>query len=528
MASSNGENFTIQGCNLVTLLKRLETATTRLEDVTIFQEQRFKTPSPAIADSSEPTPKAVANGSTTIPALQSTQKVAHVVPAEVTPKSVEAFNELIKQHVMPLVSLSKDLDSVLSHQTELLLSAFEKERDVINAALKSKQLKPDDADFQNIIIKPINSIIMKIIEIKDGNRTHPNFNALNALAEGVAVLGWVCVSTPMSYVPEFKDSAQFWTNRVLKDYKSKANEGNEGAKLWVEWVKLYLAVFDELKAYVKEWATTGLVFKGDMEFMDAIKEKATSAPKGGASSSVPPPPPPPPPANLFDNLEKANNESSGAGMGAVFAELSKGEGITSGLKKVDKSQMTHKNPELRKKSVPQPPKKPQSLSTKDTKPVVTVKAAKKELLDNKWMILNQVDAGLIELEVFMDQSVFIGNCIGTVVKLNGKVNAVSMNNCEKVGVVIERAVSSVELNKCKSCEVQVIEWVPVMSIDQSESISLYLTGTEASNVELYSSGTTALNVNLPDGDDTKELAVAEQFKTTVVGGKLVTVAVNGE
>ena len=34
-------------------------------------------------------------------------------------------------------------------------------------------------------------------------------------------------------------------------------------------------------------------------------------------------------------------------MGAVFAEINKGEGITANLKKVDKSQMTHKNPELR-------------------------------------------------------------------------------------------------------------------------------------------------------------------------------------
>ena len=34
-------------------------------------------------------------------------------------------------------------------------------------------------------------------------------------------------------------------------------------------------------------------------------------------------------------------------MGGVFAALNKGESVTSGLKKVDKSEMTHKNPELR-------------------------------------------------------------------------------------------------------------------------------------------------------------------------------------
>lgn len=35
------------------------------------------------------------------------------------------------------------------------------------------------------------------------------------------------------------------------------------------------------------------------------------------------------------------------GLGGVFAALNKGEGVTSGLKKVDKSEMVHKNPELR-------------------------------------------------------------------------------------------------------------------------------------------------------------------------------------
>lgn len=531
MTNSTTENFSIQGYNLVTLLKRLETATARLEDVTVFQEQRVKSSEGGATKSAVDAPKAV-------PAIESAAKSAAPAPVAavaVVPPPVKAFEELIADHVNPLVALSKELDPVLNHQVELLLSAFEKEREVINAALQSKTIKPSDTEFQELIIKPINSIIMKIIELKDGNRTHSSFNALNAMAEGVSVLGWVCVPTPVSYVPEFKDSAQFWTNRVLKDHK---NKDDAESKKWVEWVKIYLNVFDQLKAYVKEWATTGLVFKGDKVFGDAISASksaaasaAVSAPASSGGAPPPPPPPPPPPADLFDNLDKSSAPAAPTGgMGAVFADLNKGEGITSGLKKVDKSQMTHKNPELRKKTVPQPPRKPQSLSTKPASSPVAAAAKPpvKELQDNKWMILNQVDAGLIEIDVAMDQSVFIGNCVGTVVKLNGKVNAVSMNNSTKVGVVIDRAVSSVELNKCKSCEVQVMEWVPVMSIDQSESVNLYLTGEKAADVEIYSSGTTALNINVPDGDDVREMPVAEQFRTVIVDGKLQTVAVSGE
>lgn len=38
-------------------------------------------------------------------------------------------------------------------------------------------------------------------------------------------------------------------------------------------------------------------------------------------------------------------------MNSVFASLNQGESVTKGLKKVDKSEMTHKNPELRASSV---------------------------------------------------------------------------------------------------------------------------------------------------------------------------------
>ena len=39
------------------------------------------------------------------------------------------------------------------------------------------------------------------------------------------------------------------------------------------------------------------------------------------------------------------------GVAAVFAELNRGEEVTKGLRKVDKSEMTHKNPALRASSV---------------------------------------------------------------------------------------------------------------------------------------------------------------------------------
>lgn len=56
-------------------------------------------------------------------------------------------------------------------------------------------------------------------------------------------------------------------------------------------------------------------------------------------NTSPPPPPPPPPTQ--------SPKPSSGGPAAVFAELNRGEAITKGLRKVDKSEMTHKNPALR-------------------------------------------------------------------------------------------------------------------------------------------------------------------------------------
>lgn len=83
---------------------------------------------------------------------------------------------------------------------------------------------------------------------------------------------------------------------------------------------------------------------------------------------------------------------SSGGFDAVFSELNKGSAVTKGLRKVDKSEMTHKNPSLRASSAtdrdgpsrgksPAPGKKPKPESMRVKKP------AKKGLEGNKWTIV---------------------------------------------------------------------------------------------------------------------------------------------
>lgn len=66
------------------------------------------------------------------------------------------------------------------------------------------------------------------------------------------------------------------------------------------------------------------------------------------SVSAPPPPGPPPPAEIDAVGSSGDSESNRA---ALFADLNKGLGVTSGLRKVTDDMKTHKNPNLRSQGV---------------------------------------------------------------------------------------------------------------------------------------------------------------------------------
>lgn len=76
--------------------------------------------------------------------------------------------------------------------------------------------------------------------------------------------------------------------------------------------------------------------------------KAKSAKPPTAAGAPPPPPPPPPPAAP---PASTGSPAPTGGAAAVFADINRGADVTKGLRKVDKSEMTHKNPNLRASSV---------------------------------------------------------------------------------------------------------------------------------------------------------------------------------
>jgi adenylyl cyclase-associated protein len=60
------------------------------------------------------------------------------------------------------------------------------------------------------------------MEIKDSNRDDQFRSHLSAVAEGIMLLGWVGIpNRPFKHVDESLGAAQFFGNRVLKEYKEK-------------------------------------------------------------------------------------------------------------------------------------------------------------------------------------------------------------------------------------------------------------------------------------------------------------------
>ena len=72
------------------------------------------------------------------------------------------------------------------------------------------------------ILKELQSTIGIVNDIRVANRGSPYFNHLTTVSEGIAMLGWVTIDPkPVDFVNETLSSAQFYGNRVLKEYKDK-------------------------------------------------------------------------------------------------------------------------------------------------------------------------------------------------------------------------------------------------------------------------------------------------------------------
>ncbi|KAJ5147228.1 hypothetical protein N7526_000580 [Penicillium atrosanguineum] len=480
--------------NFTTLIKRLEAATSRLEDMAMSLDD------PSVS-------KNMGDSSTAAPATPEPPKAtppppAAPAPAQI-PEQIQDFDALIKKDVQNFVDLGAKIGGEVAQQSKAVLQAFQAERTYLYVSTKAKKPEHQPAELMTDLHKASDSIN----NIRENARASPLFNHLSAISEGIVALGWFFESKPAEFVTEMMGGIEYYGNKVLKEYKEKD-------RTHIEYIQAYYQNFKALSAYLKKHYPKGLTWNNDsgVDALEALKEiKGGSAP---APTGVVPPPPPPP----FQQLKPP--------------ALNQGEAITSGLRKVEKSEMTHKNPNLRAGSMasdrssssrgksPAPPgKKPKPESMRARKP------PRKDLEGNKWLVENfEGPTEIIEIPAKQSQSILISRCNKAIIKVSSKANAIAIDNCTGLSIIVDSLVSSLDVIKSPKFALQVDGFVPTVLLDQVDGATIYL-GPQSLTTEIFTSKSTAVNIMLPPkegtDEDTKECPLPEQIKSYIKDGVLV-------
>lgn len=428
---------------------------------------------------------------------------------------VQAFDTLLSDSVANFVNLSSQLGDEIKNHANQLKQAFDAQRAFLVIASESKT--PDPGVLSQLLA-PTSQIIAAIQEVQSKNRSSPYFNHFSAVSDAVPALGWVTISPkPAPFVKEMGEAGQFYSNRVIKDFKEKDPRH-------VEWTKALMKIFKDLHDYVLKFHTTGLLWNKDGK--DA---KPSAAPSGPPAPPAGGPPPPPPPPAVEDLVDKPSEGGQAAARSALFDEINKGGDVTKGLKKVTPDMQTHKNPGLRQGpkpfSGPTPFKAaPVSKPTPAAAPAAKAKKPpRKELKNKKWEVEYFENEQLISIdETNMKQTVYIYKCSNSTIQIKGKVNAIILDGCKKVGLLVDSVVSAVDVINSQSVKIQVTEQAPIVNIDKTDGAMVYLSATSLTT-EFVTAKSSEMNILVPDANgEFKEYAVPEQFRTVYKDGKLNT------
>ncbi|KAK5855091.1 hypothetical protein PBY51_005226 [Eleginops maclovinus] len=418
---------------------------------------------------------------------------------------VEAFEVLMRGPVSEYMNYSRAIGSVVEKHADMVNNALQTQRTFLKMVAKHRQ--PPQMELKDLL-KPISDHIQEIQSFRERNRGSNLFNHLSAVSESIPALGWVAVcQKPGPYVKEMNDSAIFYTNRVLKDYK-------EIDQRHVDWVRSYLSIWTEMQSFIKQHHTTGL----EWNMSGPIAPSSLFEPPSAPSCPPPPPPPPPGPPPIF--TDDSQPEAGSPQHSALFAQLNQGMDITKGLKHVSEDKKTHKNPNLRSQAAPTKTKSPGSMNS--SKATVQKRPPLMMLDGKKWRVENfEQKHDLIIEETELKQVVYVFGCNNSTLQIKGKINSIIIDNCKKLGFVFDDAVGIVEIINSKSIQLQVLGKVPTISINTTEGCQVYLS-KESLNCDIVSAKSSEMNILVPQDDDYREFPVPEQFKTVWNGSKLVT------
>ena len=111
------------------------------------------------------------------------------------------------------------------------------------------------------------------------------------------------------------------------------------------------------------------------------------------------------------------------------------------------------------------------------------------------------------------RQVYVYKCTDSVLTVNGKCNAITLDGCKKTAIVFDTVVANVELINCTSCKIQVRELTQSINVDKCDGVQIILNRASL-NAEILSAKCSELNIVVPgenEGDEFTEHAIPEQF-----------------
>ncbi|CAL2048943.1 unnamed protein product [Caenorhabditis brenneri] len=435
------------------------------------------------------------------------------------PPHVRAYDDAIEEPLSNWTKLTDQLGGDVAAVKPKVLAIFDSLRNYLWTAAGKPEPSAEEAQK---MLSPIINLLGEINNFKETKRKTPQWNHLNSIAEALPALGWLTVKkTPAPHVKEYIEAAQFYINPILREFKDTDPRH-------VEWTKAWKAIFEEMQKFVRQVHTTGLVWNsapGSVPDASSSAPVAAPAPKAPGGPGGPPPPPPPPPADFLANIAPPPVDTDKSNRDALFASLNQGEGITKSLKKVTADMQTHKNPNLRG-NVAAPASAPKAGGS-PAKAVAPIKKPPHKELENgkQWIVEYFTNDPNIVIDVAdKKQTVYIYRCENSVIKVNGKANSITLDGCKKTSVVFDALVAQCETVNCQSVQIQTLGELPTLSIQKTDGCQVYLSKV-AQGCEIVTSKSSEMNISVQTTDDGEysEFPVPEQFKTTFVNGKLVTV-----
>ncbi|KAI7750422.1 hypothetical protein M8C21_033746 [Ambrosia artemisiifolia] len=391
--------------------------------------------------------------------------------------SIVAFDDLITEYVEKVSGSADKIGGQVKDITSILKEAFTTQKELL---VKIKQTQKPDAAGMADFLKPLNEKLSEATRMTEGPRSD-FFNHLKSVAESLTALAWIAytgkncgMSMPIGHVEECWQSAEFYNNKVLVEYRNKDSSHVEWAKALKE---LYVP---GLRDYVKSHYPLGPVWSETGVTVSAPSKSSTP----GAPAA-----PNPPPASLASSSSSSSRPQQG--MSAVFQEISS-KPVTAGLRKVTDDMKT-KNRTDRAGFVSSGEKEPRKSAPSAAK----VGPPKLELvMGRKWVVENQIG-----------------------------VKDLSIDDCDPRQTDV---VAAFEIVNCSSLEVQCQGSAPTISIDNTAGCQLYLS-KDSLESSITTSKASEVNVMVPAQDpdaDMVEHPMPHQYIHTYQDGHFVTTPVS--